>query len=115
TNGTKECYNIPKDQSVVILLLNQISQHDGGRKESPLINNPRWGICAPGLHQAILAFQRRHHGFSVDGHVDPRGAALHKLNELAFHVVSTATECAVASLSWIDPMRLLERGVIETD
>jgi hypothetical protein len=48
-NGAKECYNIPKDQSSVIRLLNQISQSEGGRKESPLANNPQWGGCAPGL------------------------------------------------------------------
>jgi hypothetical protein len=117
-NGTKECHNVPEDQLAVIWLLNQIGQGDGGRKEAPLADVPRWGLCSAALYQAILAFQRRHGGLSADGHVDPNGGTLRKLNELALRAApigSNVLSFAIASLSWIDPMRLVERGVIETD
>jgi hypothetical protein len=89
-HGAKECYNVPKDQSTVIRLLNQISRSEGGRKESPLANNPRWGVCAPGLYQAILDFQAHNTGLSVDGHVDPGGATVGKLNELAARAAASS-------------------------
>jgi hypothetical protein len=82
-NGTRDCHNVPADQLKIIRLLNQISDADGGRRTTPLAESPlNPGRCASGLHEAILAFQRRHH-LSVDGHVDPGQQTLRKLNELA--------------------------------
>jgi hypothetical protein len=114
-NGTTECYNVTKDQSTIIRLLNRIGRSDSGCREAPLPDHPLWGKCSPALYQAILTFQRRH-GLSVDGHVDPRGATLRKLNGLATgNNFASGISFAATSLSWIDPMRLFERGVIETD
>src|SRR5262249_2795814 len=81
-DGFTQCHNNPQDQSAVVGLLNQISQVDGGCKEAPLAIKPRWGFCSPALHQAILKFRRKNKGLSVDGHVDPGGATLRKLNKI---------------------------------
>jgi hypothetical protein len=82
-NGTKECYNFPKDQSAIIRLLNQIGKADGGCKEDPLPGTPRLGKCSAELYDAITRFQRRVGGLPLDGHVDPGGPTLRKLNEVA--------------------------------
>jgi hypothetical protein len=82
-NGAADCYNVPKDQSVVITLLNSIDASQGGTKQTPLKNDPKWGVCSQELYQAILNFQKKQKGLSVDGHVDPGGNMIGKLNELA--------------------------------
>ncbi|MBK7238278.1 MAG: hypothetical protein IPI02_22815 [Sterolibacteriaceae bacterium] len=81
-NGTRQCHNLPADQSLVIGLLNRIGQAQGGRRENPLPTNVVRGAATTDLYQAILAFQRAQH-LSVDGHVDPEQATLRRLDELA--------------------------------
>ncbi len=96
-DGVTQCHNATQDQSVVVGLLNQISQADGGCKEAPLAIKPRWGFCPPELHQAILRFQRKNKGLSVDGHVDPGAATLRKLNEIASRAVPPSSSPTTAS------------------
>ncbi|MBZ5624792.1 MAG: peptidoglycan-binding protein [Acidobacteriia bacterium] len=81
-HGARQCHNIPSDQSIVISLLNRVGRAQGGRREDPLPNNPRWGVASPALYEAILTFQRTNR-LSVDGHVDPGEATLRRLDELA--------------------------------
>jgi len=92
-NGTKECFNIPKDQLAIIRLLNSIKKADGGRQENPLPTTPMpsYGISTSGLSQAILDFQRKYPGLSQDGHVDPGNATLRKMNEIASRTPAPTT------------------------
>ena len=78
-NG-KQCYNVLKDQQTVTYLLNVIPRSEGGA-EGSLPPPAIWGIVSPVLHRAILDFQRANH-LSVDGHIDPRGAAIRLMNDL---------------------------------
>lgn len=83
-NGTRDCYNLRPDREKVRLLLNTIPKRDGGAGGllAPDISPP--GRISDKLYQAILAFQTFHaaspHRLLVDGHVDPHGKTIDKLN-----------------------------------
>jgi len=88
-NG-KQCYNVMSaqqpDQQNVVELLNRIPESLGGALSGngPMVFPPlRWGICSPELHAAILRFQRTNKGLIADGHVDPSGHTIIRLNQLA--------------------------------
>ncbi len=80
--GGKQCYNVVSDQLIIIDLLNSIPVANGGCREKRLSGAPRWGVCSGALHSAIVAFQSAN-GLSVDGHVDPGGRMIQKLNLLS--------------------------------
>jgi hypothetical protein len=93
-NGQTNCYNHLPDQSTIIGLLNSIPAANGGTAgdRNRLLSLPyelKPPTCAPGLYDAIRAFQSRQNMLgmrpllSVDGHVDPGGATLQRLNGLA--------------------------------
>src|SRR5215471_1608009 len=84
--GTRQCFNLVKDQQTVIKLLNRISTDDGGAAGN-LTEDPSFlqnGIVLEPLFEAILTFQKAQSGLSVDGHVDPGEKTISRLNELAF-------------------------------
>ena len=119
-DGTKPCRNQPADVATVVRLLNLIAPAEGGRHDNPIKSNPN----PRELSQAVHNFQRVQNGLgntpklSVDGHVDPNERTIERLNRMARKKAPATfggTSFTVASLSWIDPMRLPERGVIETD
>ena len=80
-SGGKQCYNYPADQAVVQNLLNAIPAWQGGQ-EGRLADPIRAGMTSASLQYAIERFQRQQ-GLSQDGHIDPNGAAIKKLNLLA--------------------------------
>ena len=80
-NGT-QCYNVVSDQLVVIGLLNSIPAFAGGTQDQPLSASPRWGLCSNALAQAILNFQQMY-SLPVDGHVDPGGTTILRMNQAA--------------------------------
>ena len=109
-NG-KQCYNVMSaqqpDQQVVMELLNRIPEAQGGTlsvtgpKQFPA---PRWGICSKELHAAILRFQKSNPGLIADGHVDPNGHSILRLNKLAGESGATTTTLKL-SLFWAQPSR----------
>ena len=83
-NGTKNCFNLPGDVQKIVDLLNLISSADGAPDDVlPSSPSPRELYCA------ILNFQKTQNDLgrvprlSVDGHVDPHGRTLDRLNRLA--------------------------------
>jgi hypothetical protein len=90
-NGTTNCYNLAKDVSTILGLLNAISGAEGGTKSSqlPPTSSPR------DLFDAILNFQQMQNSLgrsprlSVDGHVDPGAHTLATLNEIAHRAAPT--------------------------
>jgi hypothetical protein len=105
-DGNTNCYNLPGDVAKIIQLLNAIDPSAGGTATSPLSSN-----AAPrDLYNAILNFQQTQNntgGFprlSVDGHVDPGGLTLARLNLVATPAPETAKiDVAMGSISWINP------------
>ena len=85
----KQCYNVVADQQVVIGLLNRVSMSKGGTREQPLDASPRWGMCSPALQKAILRFQAIY-SLSQDGHVDPGGQTIRRMNQAAGDVLPQA-------------------------
>ncbi len=84
-NGKKNCYNLPADVATITKLLNLSGAAEGGRS-----NNPLRAHASPlELYQAILKFQQVQNTLghtprlSVDGHVDPGGMTLARLNRTA--------------------------------
>jgi len=84
-NGTKQCYNLPKDQLRIANLLDLIGSADGGTDGTLLLTMQklRYGVVELRLEQAIQTFQKKQFGFS-DGHVDPGEKTIRRLEELAF-------------------------------
>ncbi len=84
-NGTRSCHNFPVDVDKVVQLLNGITAGQGGCQGTPLAASPSAAI----LSQAIRRFQQTQTNsgtlprLSVDGHVDPSGNTLRRLNELS--------------------------------
>jgi hypothetical protein len=88
-DGTTNCYNLPQDVATIIGLLNSIADSDGGTGGANSLDPS----ASPGqLFRAILNFQKtqddtgRTPRLSVDGHVDPAGATLARLIEIARRV-----------------------------
>jgi hypothetical protein len=83
-NGTTKCYNLPADVQAIVGLLNLVSSSDGAPVD-PMPASP----SAADLYQAIRNFQKKQNDLgrvprlSVDGHVDPSGPTLARLNQLA--------------------------------
>jgi hypothetical protein len=84
-NGTVNCFNLPSDVVVIVKLLNFIAKADGGTSDDRLDAR----ASAANLYTAILRFQAtqntsgRMPRLSVDGHVDPGGTTLLRLNQFA--------------------------------
>lgn len=83
-NG-KQCYNRLDDLNVVFDLLNGIPAESGGlmvRGLSQLKPSFQAGTCPAILHKGILSFQSFNRAeLAVDGHVDPGGKTIAKLNQ----------------------------------
>lgn len=86
-NGTTLCYNLPQDVATIVKLLNTTDRSEGGsgRTENQLPPT----ASARQLYVAILRFQQTQNRLytsellSEDGHVDPYGRTLARLNRMA--------------------------------
>src|SRR4051812_41704536 len=84
-NGTKNCYNLAEDVSTIIKLLNFSANGQGGTRDNKLSPS----ASPQDLFRAIKNFQQTQNDggstprLSVDGHVDPRGNTLARLNQTA--------------------------------
>jgi hypothetical protein len=96
-NGTKQCYNLPKDQLRIANLLDLIGTQDGGTDGNlqMTIQKLQWGVVDLRLEQAIQTFQKKQFGFT-DGHVDPGEKTIRKLEELAFRTPPTPAPAGTA-------------------
>lgn len=84
--GTTPRHNLPGDVKTIIDLLNSIPGGEGGKKDSAISAS---GVSPKILYDSIRIFQQKQNGLgktprlSVDGHVDPGGQTLNRLNALA--------------------------------
>ena len=95
----RQCQNWKADQQTVIDLLNRIPGADGGTAGS-LDGRVVAGLASPALYQSILAFERKYFAGKVTGFVDPAGAVLAKLKELANRPPSTPAAAAKPPNQW---------------
>ena len=81
-DGGRHCQNWPDDQQSVISLLNRIPVAAGGAAGSltkPVIS----GICGDELYRAITTFEDKYFPGQRSGYLDPAGAMLKRMEELA--------------------------------
>ena len=81
-DGGRQCQNWPDDQQTVVSLLNRIPVAAGGAAGSlskPVIS----GICSDELYRAISTFEDKHFPGERKGYVDPAGAILKLMEDLA--------------------------------
>ena len=78
----RHCQNWKADQQTVIDLLNRIPVADGGTA-GYLGGRIVAGLASTDLYKAILAFEKKHFAGRPKGFVDPGGAMLAKLEQLA--------------------------------
>lgn len=81
-DGGRQCQNWPDDQQTVISLLNSIPVAAGGAAGSlskPAIS----GICSDELYHVISIFENKYWPGQRSGYVDPGGAMLRRMQELA--------------------------------
>jgi len=80
--GGRQCQNWADDQQTVTDLLNRMAVNNGGAAGS-LNARIRQGICGDDLYAAIVRFEARHFPKQRNGFVEPGGAMLKRLEELA--------------------------------
>jgi hypothetical protein len=78
----RHCQNWPEDQILVVGLLNRIAESEGGAGGglTPRIVN---GMASDELYSAISRFENQHFPGQGSGYVDPGGAMLKRMEELA--------------------------------
>ena len=96
-SGGRQRTNNVDDQNVIMTLLMQANRDP----ERLVFEAPRPGFCSPFLHQRILKFQRDYSGFGLvaDGSVDPNGATLQLLDQLASGLPPTPVRPAPGPLN----------------
>jgi hypothetical protein len=80
--GGRQCQNWPEDQKTVIALLTRIPVQDGGAGGSlggPIVA----GQSSDALYRAITVFEDRQFPGQRTGFVEPGGAMLRRMEELA--------------------------------
>jgi hypothetical protein len=86
--GGRQCQNWADDQQTTTNLLNHIAVDNGGAAgnlKAPI----RQGLCGDALYAAILQFEARHFQGQRNGFVDPGGALLKRLEDLAAPAAET--------------------------
>jgi hypothetical protein len=79
----RHCQNWTDDQSTVIGLLNSIPDAQGGPGDSLIGSRIVNGIASDALYRAIVRFEDKHFPGQRSGFVDPGGAMLKRMEELA--------------------------------
>jgi hypothetical protein len=103
-DGGRHCQNSPDDQQTVIGLLNRTPADAGGAAGSlstPVIS----GICSDALYRAISTFEDKYWPGQRSGYVDPGGAMLRRLEELA--AKSGAVSAATGTIRFVTPEQWL--------
>src|SRR5262245_2706003 len=94
--GGRQCQNWIEDQQTVIGLLNRIAANDGGG--GGILGGPIVaGISSDALYRAIAQFEDRHFPGQRSGFVDPGGAMLKRMEELAGGTANTPPAPKVSS------------------
>jgi hypothetical protein len=81
-DGGRQCQNWPEDQQTVIALLNRIPFSDGGAGGS-ITGRVVSGQSSEALYSAISRFEDKYFPGQQRGFVDPGGAMLKRMEELA--------------------------------
>jgi hypothetical protein len=89
-SGGRHCQNWADDQAIVVSLLNQIPQEQGGA-DGELHPRLVAGIASDDLFAAILRFEDKHFRGQRSGFIDPGGPMFRKLESLA-HAAAPADE-----------------------
>ena len=100
-DGGRHCQNWPDDQQSVISLLNRIPVAAGGAAGSlskPVIS----GICGDELYRAISTFEDKYFPGQRSGYLDPAGAMLKRMEELAA-VAAAGSVDFVTPVAWLGP------------
>src|SRR5258706_3853035 len=100
-DGGRHCQNWPDDQQSVISLLNRIPVAAGGAAGSlskPVIS----GICGDELYRAISAFEDKYFPGQRSGYLDPAGAMLKRMEELAA-VAAAGSVDFITPVAWLGP------------
>jgi hypothetical protein len=110
--GGRQCQNWPDDQQTVIALLNRIPVSDGGAGGS-LGGRIVSGLSSDALARALARFEDRHFPGQRSGFVDPGGAMLRRMQELAGRAASgPATAPAPPQAPVETPLDILRRNVL---
>src|SRR5262245_51941030 len=102
----RHCQNWPDDQRTIIALLNRISVDAGGaagRLSKPVIS----GICSDELYRAISIFEDKYWPGQRSGYVDPGGAMLKRMEELAAKSVVVSTAATTGTIRFVTPEQWL--------
>lgn len=109
--GGQHCQNWPDDQQTVTALLNRIPVAAGGASGS-LIGPTISGIASDALYRAITQFEDQHFLGQRSGFVDPGGALLKRMEELAARTTSAPAPTAAAPVAET-PLDILRRNVLD--
>ncbi len=111
--GGRHCQNRIEDQQAVIALLNRIPAGDGGAGgglNGNIAGRMVAGMASETLYAAILRFEDKHFPGQRSGFVDPGGAMLRRMQDLAARAAAAANDSAPVPLPPIaQPPTSLER------
>jgi hypothetical protein len=108
--GGRHCQNWAQDQQTIIDLLNRIPIADGGAG-GKLNGRIIVGMSSQALYQAISQFEDRHFPGQRSGFVDPGGAMLKRMEELAAR--ATNGPAATQPAAKPKPLDVLRRNVLD--
>lgn len=106
--GARQCQNWSDDQQALIALLNRIPVSDGGAGGS-LNGRVVSGLSSDALYRAIARFEDKHFPGQRSGFVDPGGAMLRRIEELAARPAAPAPQEAVPQ----DRLEVLRRNLLD--
>ncbi len=111
--GGRQCQNWSEDQQTVIALLNRISVSDGGAGGS-IAGRIVSGLSSDALYRAISQFEEKHFPGQRSGFVDPGGAMLWRMEELAARAASAPATAPSAPQAAVEtPLDILRRNVLD--
>jgi hypothetical protein len=110
----KQCQNWENDQRTVIDLLNRIPVTDGGAGGS-LAGRVIPGVASDALYDAIKRFEEKYFLGQHNGFVDPGGAILRRMEQLAARPASKAAAEAPPKAAAETPLDILRRNVLNVD
>jgi len=110
----KQCQNWENDQRTVIDLLNRIPVTDGGAGGS-LAGRVIPGVASDALYDAIRRFEEKYFLRQHNGFVDPGGAMLRRMEQLAARPAAKAAAEAPPKAAAETALDILRRNVLNVD